>query len=151
MYKGQRRSVSLVLQCHYTALAWLPLNRRQVCKALERMIAVLAYQGITLPGIVEVHLVDDGTISSVNIKNLNCTGPTNVLSFPGADDLPGSLLLSLNTLERECLQYGQKISEHLLRLLAHGMVHLAGFDHGPEMDYLCELCLDAGLAVLEVS
>jgi probable rRNA maturation factor len=46
------------------------------------------------------------------------------------------MALSPDTLLRECLLYGQEVEEHCLRLLSHGMAHLLGHDHGPEMDAL---------------
>ncbi|WP_035064928.1 rRNA maturation RNase YbeY [Nitratidesulfovibrio termitidis] len=59
----------------------------------------------------------------------------------------GWLVLSLDTWRRECQLYGQEPVEHALRLLAHGLGHLAGYDHGPEMDAFTDAAQDAGLAV----
>lgn len=56
-----------------------------------------------------------------------------------------SLVLSLDTFERECLLYGQDAAEHLLRLLAHGMAHVGGLDHGPAMDAAQDAAFAAGL------
>lgn len=101
-----------------------------------------------VPAEVELFLLDDAAIADANARHLGCTGPTNILSFPGGADAPGVLLLSLDTLHRECLLYGQDPAEHAVRLLAHGMGHLCGLDHGPDMDALCERCMDAGCAAL---
>ena len=62
-------------------------------------------------------------------------GPTNILSFPG-EPLTGlaELVLSSETLCRECVLYGQEPLRHLVRLTAHGFGHVCGFDHGPFMD-----------------
>lgn len=49
----------------------------------------------------------------------------------------GTLVLAPETLHRECLLYGQEPEEHTLRLLAHGLAHLLGHDHGPRMDAVC--------------
>jgi probable rRNA maturation factor len=35
--------------------------------------------------------------------------------------------------------YDQEPERHLRRLLAHGLSHLAGFAHGPEMELLCRM------------
>ena len=51
-------------------------------------------------------------------------------------------------LHRATLLYGQDPEEHCLRLLAHGLGHLAGYDHGPEMDELCSEMLSAAEAWL---
>lgn len=79
----------------------------------------------------------DGDIADVNLRNLGCTGPTNILSFPGEEGEIGTLFLSSDTLERESVLYGQDVAVHARRLLAHGMGHILGFDHGPEMDGFC--------------
>lgn len=57
--------------------------------------------------------------------------------------LCGSLLLSLDCVGREAELYRQSPRDHCLRLLAHGLAHLAGLDHGPEMDALCDKFLDS--------
>lgn len=129
---------------HTPAHAWLcEPDRRQLRRMLERMRREIEACGHVLPSLT-LHLVDDGDMARANARYLGCIGPTNVLSFPGDASLPGQLLLSLPTWRRECLLYGQDGTEHLLRLLAHGMAHLAGLDHGPEMDALSEACLRAG-------
>ena len=59
----------------------------------------------------------------------------------------GWLALSTDALLRECFLYGQTTEEHCIRLLAHGVVHLAGLDHGPDMDRLAEKLEAAAWAV----
>lgn len=122
-----------------------PLDRREVRHALEAMCVAVAAAGRPVV-VVDLYLLDDAGMAVANARHLGCRGPTNVLSFPGAAGMAGTLLLSLDTLGRECLLYGQEPREHLLRLLAHGMGHLAGLDHGPEMDALCAACQDAAEA-----
>ena len=58
----------------------------------------------------------------------------------------GSLALSVDTLRREAFLYGQPVDEHAVRLLAHGLAHLLGYDHGPAMDALTASLEEAGLA-----
>lgn len=82
-------------------------------------------------------IAGDGEIAQVNQRNLFCSGPTNILSFPGDHGELGTLFLSADTLERESILYGQDVRVHARRLLAHGMGHITGFDHGPAMDEFC--------------
>lgn len=104
---------------------------------------------------LEINLVDDATVADLNASFLQCDGPTNILSFPSTEDGSaqniGWLALSMDTLERECLLYGQDRAEHALRLIAHGMLHLAGYDHGEEMFSLTDVAVDAGLASLKAN
>lgn len=140
--------MSVEILMHDAACAWLcDLDRRRLRQALEGMQREVAARGYAVPALT-LHLVDDGDMARCNRRHMGCVGPTNVLSFPGDASLPGQLVLSLPTWQRECLLYGQEGREHLLRLLAHGMAHLAGLDHGPEMDALAGACLLAGSAAL---
>ncbi len=133
---------------HYAAHAWLlPLGRRELTFLLGSMLRALAENGVPAPERIELHLLNDAAMSAANLRFMGCMGATNVLSFPGGEGLPGILLLSLDTLARECLLYGQEPTEHVLRLLAHGMGHLAGLDHGPAMDRLCAACFAAARLV----
>ena len=130
-------------------LCWrLPFCRTELRRALAAMLGA-AGSG---PAELDLVLVRDGAMSAYNLRYMGCHGPTNVLSFPldesraetGDDDAPvqlGGLVLSVDALHREALLYGQDVREHCLRLLAHGLGHLAGYDHGPEMDGLCEAML----------
>ena len=90
----------------------------------------------------------DGDIAEVNARSLGCSGPTNILSFPGEAGNLGMLFLSADTLERESVLYGQNVAVHARRLLAHGMGHIVGFDHSPEMDEFCAY-LESSCAVPE--
>lgn len=122
-----------------------PLARRELTALVESLLAALGLHGSRL----SLTLVDDAGVAALNAKFLNCTGPTNILSFPEGDpDCPqelGSLFLSVETLAREAFLYGQNPAEHLARLLAHGILHLAGHDHGPEMD--ARTCMAVSIAV----
>ncbi|MCT4627564.1 rRNA maturation RNase YbeY [Halodesulfovibrio sp.] len=126
----------------------LPFSRSELRNAMEAMLSAIGHSGKD----VEINLVDDATIADLNASFLQCDGPTNILSFPASDDGStqgiGWLALSMDTLERECLLYGQERAEHALRLIAHGTLHLAGYDHGEEMFALTDVALDAGIATL---
>lgn len=141
-------------------VAWqLPLAPRQLQRCFAAMLQAVDLEDHA----AELLVVTDGTMAAYNAAHMGCTGPTNILSFPAADSaqseetgatphsvpLLGSLILSAHTLQREALLYGQPVHEHCLRLLAHGLGHIAGYDHGPEMDAFCDEALTAALAALE--
>jgi len=90
---------------------------------------------------VELVFVRDAEIAALNRQYLDCQGPTNCLAFSDGGRsgalLGGSLFVSLDALYRECMLYGQAPGAYLRGLLAHGLTHLAGFDHGKEMEALC--------------
>jgi len=57
----------------------------------------------------------------------------------------GELALSVDALARETDLYGQPPVAHLTRLLAHGFLHLAGYDHGEAMYDLTDAAVDRAL------
>ena len=97
---------------------------------------------------LEMIITDDAGSEACNREHLGISGPTNILSFPlfkQTGGAGGSLVLSAHTLRRESLLYGQEPAEHAVRLLAHGLAHLAGMEHGPKMWALCARLEKAGL------
>ena len=122
--------------------ARLPLHPREIRSLFLCMLQKLLPQGLLPQGAdVELVFVRDGDIAELNRRYLRLQGPTNCLAFPDAGlrgaFSGGGLCISLDALYRECLLYGQSPTAHLRRLLAHGLAHLAGVDHGAEMDALC--------------
>jgi len=120
-----------------------PLSRRELTDLVARLLAALDLSRACL----SLTLIDDRGITLLNRQYLGCEGPTNILSFPEADpgrpEVLGELFLSTETLAREAFLYGQEPARHLARLLAHGILHLSGHDHGPEMDALTDLAVAA--------
>lgn len=138
------------------SLCWrLPFCRTE----LRRVLSVMLRAAGSGPAELDLILVRDAGMADYNQRYMGCHGPTNVLSFPideqitgpEDEDVPvqlGSLVFSVDALHRETLLYGQEAEEHCLRLLAHGLGHLAGYDHGPEMDEMCSEMLHAATAWL---
>lgn len=130
--------------CGYQKARWLlPATPREIRQWLLRMAKAARRLGICLE-YLELDIVDDGQIGLLNRNNLHVPGPTNILSFPAGAG--GSLALSFDTYSRECRLYGQNGRAYLARLLAHGLGHIAGYDHGRTMDAFCHSCEIAALS-----
>jgi len=111
-------------------------SRREAEQEARRLLGQFDLEGFGL----ELHLTGDREIAELNWRFLGLTGPTNVLSFPTEDEegFLGSIVVSVQAVVREAHLYAQPTREHLLRLLAHSVLHLAGYEHGPLMDELTE-------------
>lgn len=95
------------------------------------------------PGSVAILLTDDETVRDLNARFRNKDTPTNVLSFPASavpaqDDDAGSHLgdiaLAFGVCAREAREQGKPLSHHLSHLVAHGILHLLGYDHETDAD-----------------
>lgn len=123
------------------------VSRREAAALAARVLAALGLPGAD----AELLLVDDRRMAGLHREFMGRPGPTNVLSFPEAGAAPGpspsgslgQVALSVDTLLREADLYGQPVDAHLVRLLAHAFLHLAGHDHGPEMDALTQQAVQA--------
>jgi len=77
--------------------------------------------------------VTDPEIHALNRHYRAKDKPTDVLSFPLADELQPSLLgdvvISVETAARQARRRGHALREELQTLLIHGVLHLLGYDH----------------------
>ena len=87
---------------------------------------------------LSINLTNDDEIQKLNLKYLNKNKPTNVLSFPAQNfDINnishifslGDIVISYETLEKECIEQKVSFHNHFVHLLTHGFLHLLGFDH----------------------
>jgi probable rRNA maturation factor len=106
---------------------------------LPRFCRALA-EAAGFPGLeVSLLLCGDERIEELNTCYRGKKKPTDVLSFPRndgggetADGFPvaGDIAISLPALHRNAVKFGVSEDEELKRLLVHGILHLAGMDHG---------------------
>jgi probable rRNA maturation factor len=78
----------------------------------------------------------DALVRSLNRRWRGRDQATNVLSFPAGPDaggagplLLGDVVLAYETVARESQAQGKTLAAHLSHLVAHGVLHLLGFDH----------------------
>jgi probable rRNA maturation factor len=82
-------------------------------------------------------LTDDTQIQKLNRLYRNKDKPTDVLAFalregefaPLAGDLLGDVIVSVPTARRQAKEAGKDLLAELTMLLAHGLLHLLGWDH----------------------
>lgn len=88
---------------------------------------------------IAVVLTDDAVIHDINRRYRKKDSPTDVISFAYAErPLPtggkggevfGDVFISLDRCRAQAREYGVGFQDELARLLAHGLLHLAGYDH----------------------
>lgn len=80
---------------------------------------------------VAILLTDDETVRDLNARFRGQDKPTNVLSFPAPDGTGslGDIALAFGVTAREAQEQGKPLAHHLQHLVAHGVLHLLGYDH----------------------
>jgi probable rRNA maturation factor len=102
----------------------------------RRALAAVGIDGWDL----SVLLCSDAVIRDLNSRYRRIDRATDVLSFSQVEGsrvartehrrLAGDLVISLETLRRNAAERGAGEESELARLVVHGLLHLAGMDHG---------------------
>ena len=98
---------------------------------------------------VSVLFCKDDFIQKLNKEYRSMDNPTDVLSFESGEKYTdeegtewftaGDIVISLDSLKKNCSDFEVSEDEELKRLLIHGILHLAGYDHSdnsPEQEML---------------
>jgi probable rRNA maturation factor len=114
-------------------------------KAAEAAIAESRYPELAdseRPVEISVTLTGDEQVRALNAHWRGKDKPTNVLSFPMADELDlsrtnvddrelllGDVILAHGVCEAEAADKGIPLQDHATHLMVHGTLHLLGYDH----------------------
>ncbi len=107
-----------------------------VRRMAERMLRELKLESAEL----SVLLTDDVFIHHLNFEHRGKDAPTDVLSFPLMDPddetlqrldggVLGDVVISIDTAQRQADHRGHHLLDEVCFLLAHGLLHLIGYDH----------------------
>jgi probable rRNA maturation factor len=115
---------------------WRGLPRARAI-ARETIAAAATESGAVFEGAaVSLCLADDVVLRTLNSRWRGIDKPTNVLSFPSATagdlgdaTMLGDIALAYETLAREAENLGLPLADHYRHLIAHGFLHLIGYDH----------------------
>lgn len=124
---------------------------QEVLQRLQQGLeAVASLNGLPQEAEVDVTIVDDEEIHSMNREYRGMDRPTDVLSFALDEDcedeeepeliggpeehLYGDIIISAETALRQAEEYGHGLEREMAYLAVHGMFHLLGYDHMTEED-----------------
>ncbi len=126
------------------------LNNQEKIKIEEEVLALLEKVALhastrgAIAGELTISLVDDEQIAELHQRYKGILGPTDVLAFttrePGPDepqvpyDIPDlhDVIISVETANRQAEEYGHSLAVELAVLVAHGVLHIAGYDDADE-------------------
>jgi probable rRNA maturation factor len=103
-------------------------------RAAEAALPVCGFKGKS--GLT-VLLTSDAKLKELNRDFRGKNKPTNVLSFPAAenaDGYRGDVALAYGVTLKEAEAAGKAFADHASHLVVHGVLHLAGYDHEKNRD-----------------
>jgi probable rRNA maturation factor len=80
-----------------------------------------------IPGEILVVLVSDRKISAIHQQFMGVAGATDVITFQH-----GEIVVSVETAARQAVEFKTDLLHELRLYLAHGLLHLAGYDDHSE-------------------
>ena len=114
-------------------------------KQLEEILKVFLNKLFKNERGVSLYLTNDAEIQKLNQQFRGKDRPTDILSWPYSEDeadldfpkvedtdeveLAGDLVVSVEHVQKQAEENGWDFETELIRLLAHGCAHLAGWDH----------------------
>jgi len=107
-----------------------PLSKKEDFVILKKKIIGEKY-------FVSLVFVGKKKATSLNKIYRNKTYSPNVLSFP-IDEESGEIFINLDQTKKEHNDFEMSEKNYIKYLFIHGLLHLKGLDHGPEMDKLEE-------------
>ena len=110
--------------------------------------AALEAEGVAVPWEVDVLFTDDAGIHAINLEQRGVDRPTDVLSFPMFEFIPGQpptddadadpetglvplgdMVISLERARAQGEEYGHGTEREVAYLAVHSVLHLLGYDH----------------------
>ncbi|MDD3145519.1 MAG: rRNA maturation RNase YbeY [Candidatus Gracilibacteria bacterium] len=95
-------------------------------------------------GTLNIVFLDDDSIQNLNKNYRNIDTSTDVLSFHyfddfsqlQAEDIAGEIILSENKIKIQAIEYSLGEEKEFYKLIIHSVLHILGFDHELDNDYL---------------
>jgi probable rRNA maturation factor len=94
---------------------------------------------------LSIAFVDDDRMRSLNKQYRGMDSATDVLSFPIDEPSPegihylGDIVIAVGVAREQALEFSHDLKTEVLQLVAHGILHLCGFDHETDDGIMNEL------------
>ena len=105
---------------------------------LEAALTALGADPRPVEGELSITLIDDVEMTRLNSEWLNRDASTDVIAFSlgSADSVLGDVYIAPTTAGKNASRLGVDLTDEVLRLVIHGILHVIGYDHpeGPDRD-----------------
>ncbi|MGL5972141.1 MAG: rRNA maturation RNase YbeY [Oscillospiraceae bacterium] len=147
--KKMKRSIQSLIMMKSTAKVYIKNNQSKIRipKGTSILIrrccnATLIEENVEGNYEINVTFIEDDYIRELNKEHRNKDKVTDVLSFPLSLDninydinpengykMLGDVILSIETAEKQSLEYNHSLDREICYLIVHSVLHLLGYDH----------------------
>lgn len=113
--------VSFTFPFEEKARLWLKDMSRQENKTIE---------------VINYIFCSDAYLHSINLQYLNHNDYTDIITFPYRQDeiIEADIFISLDRVKENAEKYDQSFMDELIRVMAHGILHLCGYNDKTETE-----------------
>jgi rRNA maturation RNase YbeY len=110
-------------------------GRKIPSRRLKRVAQVLLRLARREDAELSLVLIGNAEMQRLNARFRHKDYPTDVLSFPAANNLPtearllGDVIISVDKAAAQAKEQRRTFDQEMVTLLIHGIVHLLGYDH----------------------
>ena len=118
----------------------VPVSDKIVERLRQAASAALRHEAVEGPAEISLLLTDSARVRQLNKDFLGIDRPTDVLSFPLGDTLPGAghylgdVAIAVPVAQAQADSAGHTLEAELALLTIHGVLHLLGYDHSANGD-----------------
>lgn len=133
--------MTILITNHYGRLG---IGLKKINLFIKRCLQVLHLEKAE----VSLLITTNHEIQQLNQTYRQENKPTDILSFgmrehcqiedplPPDPEILGDLVISIDTIKEQARQFQRSYQDELFFILAHGLLHLIGYDHATELDQL---------------
>jgi len=121
------------------------LNKEFKCAVSEdeifRIVEIAGAVERKIKGEIEINIIGDELMKSLNKKYRQKNRTTDVLSFAWEEDgvikskTLGQIYISMPQIKRQSKENKVKEKDEFRKILTHGLLHLSGYDHQTDEEY----------------